>query len=758
MSTIEITAKPKCIAWCCGIYGRLAAAILVSGCGVLNAFGNEWTTTLDHPTSDRVMASLRIADVPDLVPIRGSGRPVIVKPEGRVLKVPASPDVSFVADRITEGGESPSLARTTQPDPASISSSELTSNEKSSRDPRSTGPNPNWNTAMSSDQNSPVPSVSNPLEQNLPAPADKPATSASATNESVGTQSIDDLLDRKGSITFRKTPLSEVIFLLSELWKVNIVAGDSITGDVSGTFYETPLREVLSAVLNSSGYSYRHNGSSLVVLPIDQVGTGNPDFVSRMIQMPTSIQDLDATIEAVQLLMSERGQIRKIGNGAILIVDRPERVKRVQELITSLSPQVAQTLPPPIDSPAPMTTQVVSEPLVTTSGIAYFTPQYTEAEEMTESLQAALGDNIVVATYAKENRIMVKGTPDQLRLAAQAIEQLDVPRAQVRITALIYDVSLKEAEGLGVNWSHGPHSKSTSLLNAGTDEEISVFRNAIEAGTDLGLGSPTSSLGFRTLNNSYDASVALQALSATSEAKILADPTVTVGDRCQASIKIVQRLPIVTSIVTSTGSIPQVEFEEAGIILNVTPRISRDGTIEMHVQPEYSVVAEYRDAYPVIDSRNAETTVRVGNGHLFAMGGLRQKNITETVRGVPYLKDVKYIGRLFRSHGTEVRESELIVFLKPEIISPYAPGTLRENQASCIANLQLDQIPYATVCPGTPDCRNPDCPNHHPRPRLNGGSVELEMIGGCGIGCLEPMNQNQFTINSAEVEVIIPSP
>ncbi|WP_345683928.1 type II secretion system protein GspD [Novipirellula caenicola] len=706
--------------------------IFVAGCGLGSAVGEQSIGSAEGFNADAAATNLMVADVPDLIPIPGSGHPVIVKPEGRVLIAADAPAPLNTVSPVVPLPPSP-----LQPQPPSSAANHS--------------------------------KTSLPIEPHLPAEphlttASNPRDLSDSRQTETSPHNVAAQLDAKGSITFRKTPLNEVIFLLSDLWKVNIVAADTINGEVSGTFFETPLREVLSAVLNSSGYSYRQTGNSLIVLPMDQVGSDNPDFVSRLIQLPSAAGDSDTTIDAVQLLLSDRGQIRKLGNGAILIVDRPERIDNVQELISHLSPQHAAASPAVQDLPAPAVTLPTNESFLATDGIAYFTPQFTEAEEMTESLQAALGDTITVATYAKENRIMIKGTPDQLRLAAQAIEQLDIPRPQVRITALIYDVSLKEAEGLGVNWSHGPHSRATSLLNAGTDEEISVFRNAIEAGTDLGLGSPTSSLGFRTLNNSYDATVALQALSATSEAKILADPTVTVGDRCQASIKIVQRLPIVTSIVTSTGSIPQVEFEEAGIILNVTPRISRDGTIEMQVRPEYSVVAEYRDAYPVIDSRNAETTVRVGNGQLFAMGGLRQKSITETVRGVPYLKDVKYIGRLFRSHGSEVRESELIVFLKPEIITQYAAGTLRENQAACVANALLDQVPYASLCPNTPDCRNPDCPNHHPRVRVNGGSVELEMIGGCGIGCLEPMNSfsSEIPIDSmsvpSQVEIVLPSP
>ena len=69
----------------------------------------------------------------------------------------------------------------------------------------------------------------------------------------------------------------------------------------------------------------------------------------------------------------------------------------------------------------------------------------------------------------------------------------------------------------------------------------------------------------------------------------------------------------------------------------------------MQVHPEFSVVTDFINNNPVIDSRTADTTVRVGNGQMFVLGGLRQKNVTETIRGIPFLKDVKYVGRLFRS-------------------------------------------------------------------------------------------------------------
>jgi len=390
--------------------------------------------------------------------------------------------------------------------------------------------------------------------------------------------------------------------------------------------------------------------------------------------------------------------------------------------------------------------------------IAYFTPQYTEASEMAVALTQALGNGQVgsgqvgngtasggnavggansaiegpiVAVYKEENRIMVKGTPEELSLAAEAFQQLDLPRAQVRITAMIYDVGLKDLEALGVNWSRN------FRLNTVDGTPLSEFAgNVSEAvGFSTGGAAGAASIGLRTLSNNFDAGAFLNALDSTSEAKLLADPSITTADRREASIKIVQRIPVVAAAPVEQSNVvfAQVEFEDAGIILKVTPRISHDNTIEMKVQPEYSVVTDYINDNPVIDSRTAETTVRVRNGHMFVLGGLRQKTINETVGGVPWLRDIKYVGKLFQNHTTEVRESELIVFLKPELICPTYHGAPREQIAYRVTEGQLDSIPYASCCPQTPKCCDPKCPNHHRRCRINGGSHELQLIGDEGI-------------------------
>tara|TARA_R110002072_G_scaffold130637_6_gene269606 strand:+ start:604 stop:3081 length:2478 start_codon:yes stop_codon:yes gene_type:complete len=550
--------------------------------------------------------------------------------------------------------------------------------------------------------------------------------------------SINEVLSQRGSITFRKTSLQEVVFLLSDLWNINIVAGEKITGDVSGVFKDAPLRDVLSAILTSSGYGYIAAGNSLVVLPLDEVGTGSPDFESRTLQFRAADEaEMSSTIAAAQLLLSDRGRIQPIGRGAILVVDSKDNIDRVQQMLIAMLPGATVQGGNPADGTSPGFQRPASPNVydAMATEVIYLTPQFTEASEMRESLEGALGEDTIVSVYEAENRILIKGNRAQLQLASQAFKQLDVPRAQVRITALIYDVSLEELEELGVNWGRGFRLNTTD--ESALADLAGNVEKAVTFGT-LGTGG-ASSFGIRTLTDTFDTSVLLRALDSSDEAKLLADPSITAIDRREASIKIVQQIPIVAASPAEGSNVvfAQVEFKDAGIILKVTPRISNDNTIELQVQPEYSVKVGEIENNPVIDSRTAETTVRVANGHMFTLGGLRQKRIIEGTSGVPYLRDLKYVGKLFRSHSTEVRESELIVFLKPEIISPYDHGNERSRQAMCVANRQLDSIPYASVCPQTPYCYDKNCPNHHPRPRINGGTDELQMLGGEGIAPME---------------------
>ena len=357
-----------------------------------------------------------------------------------------------------------------------------------------------------------------------------------------------------------------------------------------------------------------------------------------------------------------------------------------------------------------------------------------KADLLTTALQSALGNETGarVSAVQGENRLVVVGPPESVEMVAQMLSRLDVPQAQVRISAILYDVSLETMERLGVNWNHvikgrvnaSGDPQSLLELDSGTFARSAPITGG---GGDSGSGDASTAAvstainGMWTLTNfsrHFDLRAFIQALDQTDGARLLARPTIMAYNRAEAEIKIVSEIPVQQLTQTQQGGdIGTTEFREAGIVLKVTPDILNDGTVILEVAPEFSLLAGYSaEGQPIIDRRTTKTRVQVLNGQTFVIGGLLRRNEMETVTGIPGLMNWKYIGKLFRNHDTTVTDSELLVFIRTEIILPDCTGYPREQMALAAAEERLAQIPPATNYPFIPPCTDPHCPYHCPRP------------------------------------------
>jgi general secretion pathway protein D len=553
--------------------------------------------------------------------------------------------------------------------------------------------------------------------------------------------------------------LNEVVFSLGQIWGVNVVAGAGVDGTVSGVFEDASLAEVLDAVLGANGYGYKLSGRSLIIQTLDKIGADDPNLRRQTLQLPAAITDHEAVVKAAELLLSSRGRLQMIPNsGSVLIIDFEENLQRVTRFFAELSQQ--STMQAPANSPPTTTPSTSNDPnpniaaTIVNNGpkAAYYAPQFTAAQDLEGPLTAALGQSASISLIPNENRIMIIGSPEQLEMAGEIIRTLDIPRPQVRIAALIYDVELRRGEQLGIDWG-----KTLSINGSFGGDAAAATAGGTTGGTTGGTGGAGGGTGgatdaaasaaatgvavtLGTLQDTLTLGSVIKALDETRGAHLLADPTITVADRSEANIKIVTKIPYQQLTQTQQGgNIGTTAFEEAGITLTVTPRIARDGTIQMRVRPEFSTLVEYINGQPLIDSRAAETDVRIADRHTLVIGGLRRKQARDAITGIPGLMNIHKIGRLFGAHDSGVSESELIVFLRPEIVTPYQPMDVRGQAAALQGNQQLDAIPVATHCPLVPDCKDHHCVYHHPRPNVNGGSPghsqygDFLMIGGDGL-------------------------
>ena len=508
-------------------------------------------------------------------------------------------------------------------------------------------------------------------------------------------------LETRGDLSLQDATMEKALFTIGASWRINIVIGNEVKGNVSCIYKQTPLREVLDAILLANGYSYRAVGQSLVVQKAQIVGSANPLFESASISVTHS--DLDEILEGAKLLLSKQGNIRALASAkSILVVDFADRVTSIRDFVARM------------DAAASLSTGGMPVETFQRLQVAYFHTQYISVEDATEPITAVLSTAGRVAGMKKENRLVVIDYASNIAMVRRVLDKIDQPVPQVRITALIYDISLQDIEDLGFNWSSigkgnnlDANGNPQQLVGLGTQTvPFSGTASTVEAltvgTTPLVTGPTTGLFAIQSLTSNFDISVVGQFLQNANDARLLANPNITVMDNETADMSSIQEIPYqqLTSSTQGDQAIATTAFKEVGIKLNVTPTIAADGTIKLVVDQEFNRVVSLSAAggVPTIDTRRANTTVRVANRNTLVIGGLRQRSDTGDFNGIPYLKDVRFFGPLFRSRSTTVRESELIVFLMPEIVGYQQQHSQREDLAQRTVNCRLDRVPMAEGC------------------------------------------------------------
>ena len=522
-------------------------------------------------------------------------------------------------------------------------------------------------------------------------------------------------LSKRGDLSVRDISLREALLMISEIWETSIVVGDHIDGNVSGVFKNAPLSEVLDALLLANGYSYRPIGASLVVMKADQVGDINPMFESAAIACGAC--DPKELADSAKLLLSPRGKVTAMeSSSGLLVVDYPDRVAAVRKLVADLNRTA-------FDPEAGDSTQLQ---------VMHYHPQYLASVDLIESVKTVLSRDGKVSAMIDDNMLVILDAAPRLALVKQLLTRIDLPRAQVRITALIYDISLEDIEKLGINWNNKAKARYDAAGNPQTTFQIDSVQYVPPAS-----GNVNGAISFMNLSRNFDLTTVMQALSQCKDSRLLADPNVTVVDNGRAVMKIVTEIPYQQLTQTQQGgNIGTTAFREAGITLNVVPRIAADGTMYLTIMPSFSRLTGFTpgsNPQPILDRREVTAIVRVANLQTLVIGGLRQRRDIGDFNGVIGLKDIKGIGKLFRSRDTTVSETELVVFIRPEIITPFDSGEPRQGAAHELLDAMLDQVPVAAgpqpkrlACP--PDAVPPSGSYYGPAPTPADSSVTPEEL------------------------------
>ena len=283
------------------------------------------------------------------------------------------------------------------------------------------------------------------------------------------------------------------------------------------------------------------------------------------------------------------------------------------------------------------------------------------------ALNVDLGGVVLDNTTSGEpmQRLLVGYKPGDYRPMARLRDliqnEIDIPASQIAIEALVIEINTDNLNELGVDFtSSGPITASFPPPQGGSISPFTVVLDRTLLGT----------------TSNFRAN--MEALVSAKKAEILSKPSALVLDGRQARIQVGQQIPIVKTITDQIAKTRSVDYIPVGIVLNVRPRISEDGSrITMQVETIISETEERIGAAggddvasaPIINNRKVQSFVRVANNTPFIIGGLINKKVTENEGGVPILGKIPILKTFFSVSGDKFTRKEVIVVITPHIIT-----------------------------------------------------------------------------------------
>ncbi len=276
--------------------------------------------------------------------------------------------------------------------------------------------------------------------------------------------------------------------------------------------------------------------------------------------------------------------------------------------------------------------------------------------------QRLLEQEVAIVAEEVSNTLLVSANPRYFTQVKALIEQLDQPQPQVLIQVLLAEVTLDSTTELGVEWSYAGAKSGNNFLT----------------GTDFGVAQELQTFGgYSAAVTGSDYTFLLRALKNDGRLEVLSRPQILTADNKPASINIGQRVPLITDsqITPQGGSVTTFRYEDVGINLTVTPRISPDGLVSMEVSTTNSAISSSTVQVgssanvPIINSRRATTSLSVQSGQTIIIGGLISTTDDERVKKMPLLGDIPLIGALFRSSRRATDRKELLILLTPQVLA-----------------------------------------------------------------------------------------
>lgn len=438
---------------------------------------------------------------------------------------------------------------------------------------------------------------------------------------------------KKISLDFQDIEVRRVLQLLADFTSINMVAADSVQGNITLRLKDVPWDQALDIILKTKNLDKRRNGSVIWIAPVTELIKAEEDEAKAIAQ---SIKLAPIQTEYIQLSYAKVADVLKL-------LEDSRNSKNAQANNTTNTDSLA-------------------------------------LESLLSSRGSAVAD-------IRTNTLIINDTANNIDKVRKMIDLLDISVKQVMVEARIVRATTDFTKEMGVKWgilSQGI-TKNNDLLVGGSEQTLWDLRDPDDEGkytidrtngnnlnVDLGVttaGASKIAFGLISLSD-FMLDLELSALQSDGYGEVISTPKVMTADKQKAKVASGQQIPYQTTSTAGGTATATTSFKDALLSLDVTPSITPEGKVQMQL----NITSDARGGVApngeiILNKNEINTNVLVDNGETVVLGGIfEQENTTSQVK-VPFLGDIPYLGRLFRKDAKTENKRELLIFVTPRIVN-----------------------------------------------------------------------------------------
>ncbi len=507
------------------------------------------------------------------------------------------------------------------------------------------------------------------------------------------------------SVVMRDVPVQDLLFALARDAKLNIDIHPAITGTVTMNVSDQTLVEILDRVARQVDLRYDINGKNLSIQP------DSPYLKNYRVDYPNIARETTSSIGSSSSVGGGSTSSTSISNvssnrfWATLQTNLADLLRETDKTVSDVGtgPATAAAPSAPAARPAaPAAAPAGSPTLAAASAVAAIAavPSAPSAPAPKSIFREAAS----VIANPETGNISVRATQSQHAKVREFLERvLSSARRQVLLEATIVEVDLSSQFQQGINWS----ILQTGGANAGSALSISQG-NAVSSVAEFTFKQ------FRLWNGDADLSAMLRMLESFGTLRVLSSPKISVLNNQSSVLKVVDNKVYFTLTVTpgtaattTTPATPATYSTAAttvpiGFLMSVVPQISEGNEITLNLRPTISRITGYvadpspdlakagvANRVPEVQTREMESMMRVQSGDIAILGGLMQDSRDNNSNEIPGLSKLPVIGNLFKYRNEESKKSELVIFLRPTVLTDASlNGDFRDYRASLTSNIE----------------------------------------------------------------------